>query len=297
MIQMQVGALVDHQSWGRGKILALRHPNVQAYFPSIGVDAGGPVKLVQQAVLTLSRVQSDPLFDGVDGKPAAKGGVGVRRPLKRPDLNLEQAVDWFSQEYPDRFSGARFIKAELAPKRDAHKLFVDRLGGEAGKKLLAGKESEEIGNLLDALYRATNIPSRLEIAAAHEGLKAPEAASRLLDSLQGLLDTPGPGAFGRLVNAVGALPTRHDSKVLTWPNVTLLPFLADPARFIVTKPEITKLAAGRMGLDLVYSTAVKWDTYDRVLDMSRRLLERLTPLGAKDFIDVQTFIWVTRKLK
>jgi hypothetical protein len=43
---IQVGSLVEHKAWGRGKILALRPPNAQAYFPSIGPHAGGAVKLV-----------------------------------------------------------------------------------------------------------------------------------------------------------------------------------------------------------------------------------------------------------
>ena len=51
--------------------------------------------------------------------------------------------------------------------------------------------------------------------------------------------------------------------------MTILPFLADPKRFIVSKPEIGKQVAGRLGKDLVYSSAVKWDTYNKVLDMSR----------------------------
>jgi hypothetical protein len=64
----------------------------------------------------------------------------------------------------------------------------------------------------------------------------------------------------------------------------------------VLKPEVVKKAAGRAGRDLVYSTTIKWDAYERTLDLSRSLLESLAPLGAKDFIDVQSFMWVTREL-
>ena len=81
-----------------------------------------------------------------------------------------------------------------------------------------------------------------------------------------------------------------------WPIVTLLPFLADPARFIALKPTNTELMAARMGANLKYDTTPNWETYDAALHMARALLGRLQPLGAKDLIDVQQFMWVTREL-
>ena len=80
-------------------------------------------------------------------------------------------------------------------------------------------------------------------------------------------------------------------------TVAVLPFLADPTRFMVSKPEIFRQIAARMDVELSPSTTVKWDSYARVLDVSRQLQSRLAPLGASDFIDVQTFVWVTRHLK
>ena len=294
---MQVGVLVEHAIWGRGKVLALRSPNAQAYFPSLEPAAGGPTRLVQLAVLKLSPVQSDPAFDDVPGTVAGKPGARARRPPKRPANDLSKALEWFAEEYPGRFSDPRLVADEIQYKRDAHQLFVDRLAGESGRALLAGGDLAEVGTVLDALYHATNIPSRFEIMAMHDGLKTPEAAGRLLDGLLAFLDAPAPRTFAAFAEAVGALPApAAGSRVLTWPNVTIAPFLADPDRFIVTKPEITKQAAGRMAIDLLYSSAVKWDTYQRVLDMSHRLLDALKPLGATDFIDVQSFVWVTRKL-
>lgn len=298
-MDVRVGSLVEHRSWGRGKILALRQPNAEAYFPTLAFDAQGPTRVVRLAALSMSAVQSDPLLDQVGGKPghAGKPGVRARRPLKRPDHSLDQAIEWFQREYPGRFSDPRFVKDEITDKRGAHTLFVDRLGNGGAERLLAKGDGAEIGTLLDVLYHQTSIPSRFEIMAAHDGLKVPDAAVRVLEALLALLAAPGQKAFAGLVEAVGALPApATGSRVLTWPNVTILPFLADPTRFIVTKPEISKQIGARMGRDLLYSTAVRWDTYDRVLDMSRSLLDTLAPLGATDFIDVQSFVWVTRKL-
>jgi hypothetical protein len=84
--------------------------------------------------------------------------------------------------------------------------------------------------------------------------------------------------------------------VHTWPIVTLLPFFADPTRFIALKPTNTELMAARMGANLKYDTTPNWETYEAATQMAKQLLARLAPLGAKDMIDVQQFMWVTREL-
>ena len=59
-------------------------------------------------------------------------------------------------------------------------------------------------------------------------------------------------------------------KVLTWPNVTLLPFLADPTRFMVLKPSSTESMAARMNFDLRYQTVPNWSTYEAMQQDERR---------------------------
>lgn len=299
MKPLQVGELVEHAVWGRGKVLAVDHQNADVYFPSQAGTDRGPEAKVRLQMLTRSEVQSDPAIDAIDFKPTAGGKVkaSVPRPRKRPDHDLEQAIDWFRKEYPGLFGDEKLVKDELTYKREAHGLYVDRLGEGRGRQLLAEANGAEAGQVLDAIWRHTNIPSRFEIMAAHDGLKDAGAALGLLEALLDFLEAPGADAFARLSGAVAALPApASGSRVHTWPNVTILPFLADPSRFIVTKPEITKKVAARMGRDLQYSTAVKWDTYARVLDLSQALQETLEPLGARDYIDVQSFVWVTRTL-
>ena len=85
--------------------------------------------------------------------------------------------------------------------------------------------------------------------------------------------------------------------MLTWPNVTLLPFLAEPKKYMALKPTNTELMAARMNFDLRYNARPNWSTYEAMQRMSAFLMQRLGPLGAKDMIDVQAFMWVTRDLK
>ena len=98
-----------------------------------------------------------------------------------------------------------------------------------------------------------------------------------------------------MAEAVSQLPA-DGGKVNTWPIVTLLPFLADPKKFIALKPTNTELIAARMAFDLKYDSTPNWETYDQTLRMAAQLLTRLAPLGAKDMIDVQQFMVVTKDL-
>ena len=84
--------------------------------------------------------------------------------------------------------------------------------------------------------------------------------------------------------------------MLTWPVVTILPFLAKPDAHMFLKPVQTQKIAEAFTVDLLYSAYPKWTTYDRLLTLSNRLLDRLRPLGARDLIDVQSFMWVVAGL-
>ena len=157
---------------------------------------------------------------------------------------------------------------------------------------------EDIAEGLNELYHATNIPSRFEIMAAHDGLKDGQAAGRVLKNLLDFLAEPAAATFDSLVGSVASLPAPADgSRVLTWPNATILPFLGDPKRFMVLKPQVSRRMSPRLGVDLTYSASPGWHTYDALLDMSKELLVRLSPLGARDYIDVQSFMWVSKDLE
>ena len=121
--------------------------------------------------------------------------------------------------------------------------------------------------------------------------------SALVDTLRTavlkLIDEGGERAFAGLVEATGSLPADPGrARVLTWPIVTILPFLAKPNGHMFLKPMQTQRIAEAFTFDLSYSAYPKWGTYARLLTLSNRLLERLRPLGARDLIDVQSFMWV-----
>jgi len=59
------------------------------------------------------------------------------------------------------------------------------------------------------------------------------------------------------------------------------------------KPGVTQKAVKRLAFDLHYSAKPNWTTCDALLRMGKIYLELLRPHGAKDLIDVQSFVWQT----
>jgi hypothetical protein len=59
------------------------------------------------------------------------------------------------------------------------------------------------------------------------------------------------------------------------------------------KPAVTNGAANSNRSELNYSPQLNWLTYKQLLAFSAMLLPRLRERGARDLMDVQSFIWVS----
>jgi hypothetical protein len=273
-------------------------------FPSLGADPDASRRKLQLVTdfVTVSSTKADSDLDAIETGPVARrrggrsGGAPTRR-RKAVNTNLAASITWFKSAHPGLFDDPKLITDEIQAKRDAHKLYETHFGKGKGRALLGSQDFKAIADGLVQVYGATNIPSVFEIRAIKNGLADKAAAGRLLEGLLTFFETPGAETFAKLTESVGGLPTTTSgSRVLTWPNVTVVPFLADPARFVVLKPEASQKIAGRMERDLLYSTAPSWPVYEDFLRLSADLFAALKPLGAKDYIDVQSFVWVTRQL-
>ena len=209
----------------------------------------------------------------------------------------KQALDWFVREYPGRFSDPKYQREERTYKWEAHRRFVELLGDAQLDTLLgAGAISTIVERILKIVRVNKMMLSRYEMMALNDGLKDVAAATRYAESIAGLLGAEETNAalFDKTAATVSGLQAEQgQARVFTWPIVTLLPFLAAPDRFMFLKPRVTQTAAARLGFDLLYTSTPNWGTYSRLLDMSRLLMQSLKPLGARDFIDVQSYIWMT----
>ena len=292
-----VGILVEHTVWRRGKVIEIISPYAIIHFPALADSPQGPQRKLREdaAQLTKSTVQSDPELDGIETGPAKPKKVSKRK-VKDLQNDLDAALQWFETTYPAKFDDEKFVDNDLRNKRSAAEVFAANFGEGRGAAMISEGKHAEIAGAFDGIFRATNILSPFEVKAVHKAfVKADESSTKVLGATLAFTANPGQQSFKAMAEAVSQLPA-DGGKVHTWPIVTLLPFLADPKRFIPLKPTNTELIAARMGANLKYDTTPNWETYDAFLRMSKSLLDRLASLGAKDMIDVQQFMWVTRDL-
>ena len=94
-----------------------------------------------------------------------------------------------------------------------------------------------------------------------------------------------------MCEAVSSLP-RKQTRVLTWPIVTVFGFLAQPGRHIFLKPNVTRAAAAEYGFDFQYESRPSWETYASLLEFASVCRQDLRDLKPRDMIDLQSFIWV-----
>jgi len=106
----------------------------------------------------------------------------------------------------------------------------------------------------------------------------------------------GGDAFGarleRFTAALDQAPQRQ-TRLAKWPVATLFPFVADPGRHLVVKPNLMKRAAERLGFELAYQSRPNARTYAAVMDYVGWLQGELASWRPRDLIDVQGFLWVT----
>ena len=97
--------------------------------------------------------------------------------------------------------------------------------------------------------------------------------------------------FERWCETIASLPLEQ-TRVLTWPLVTVFPFIAQPKTHIFLKPNVTKIAAREYGFDLEYASKPNFDTYKGLLEFARMVRRDLSDLRPRDMIDLQSFLWV-----
>jgi len=121
------------------------------------------------------------------------------------------------------------------------------------------------------------------------------AAKKLFTALFAVLDAPdvSESTYLPYIESVLNLPQEaNKARVGTWPIVTLLPFIAQPERHMFLKPTNSNAAAESLAFNLKYQAQPNWKTYEALLTMGNEYFKLIKHLGPRDFIDVQSFIWV-----
>jgi hypothetical protein len=202
----------------------------------------------------------------------------------------------FELFYPDGFEDETYLVAERSYKERAHLEWDSHLGPADFRKLLARGEFRQIADIAVKIESRTNLLFSFEKMALRDALKTPAGARLFATELYAFLWGRGSPQrrFQDWVQAVADLP-RRQTRVLTWPLVTVFGYIARPDRHLFLKPRVTRKAARAYGFDFEYDSKPSWAGYRSLLTFAaivRRDLDRKPGFKARDMIDIQSFIWV-----
>ena len=201
----------------------------------------------------------------------------------------------FLRAFPGGFKDATYLEWERDYKVEAHKRWEAALPVERFRELLSQDRHEDIAATAVRVEQQTrhSMLFSFEKMALRDAVKTREGSRTFAEGLYQYLHGEGemPERFERWVAAVEALP-RRQTRVLTWPLITVFGFLAQSDVHFFLKPNVTKIAARRYGYPFQYVSRPSWPVYEDMLRFASVVRRDLRDLKPRDMIDVQSFLWV-----
>jgi hypothetical protein len=201
----------------------------------------------------------------------------------------------FLRFFPGGFRDETYLDWERDYKVETHDRWEEALSEPEMRRLMAEGEFAEIAT------RAIRVEQRsrhsmifsFEKMALRDAVRSPGGARRFAEGLHDYLHGSGSleERFERWVEAVASLP-RRQTRVLTWPLVTVFGFIAQPRVHVFLKPNTTRAAAREYGFEFPYSSRPNWTTYDSLLRFAATIRRDLKDMKPRDMIDIQSFMWV-----
>lgn len=299
MADLEDGMLVQHSTLGVGKVVAVEPNAVHVFFPDS--DRRFAAKLRLPAARALLRTDGALRDSWLEGLTAFSLDPKMGRyALAASWLTHDEAVEQFLAAFPGGFTGAAYAsgKSARAPRwRAGQAAWAETFRMAEGARALESGDPKELARRALAVER---LIAPLHPAPDEGAMKAAladgETARPFWTALADLLSVPSPSRarFEKLFAAARELPVEPAQQ---WLVATLFPFLASPGRHVLVRPKITCEAAARLGCDVGDDASPNWTTYAAVRALHGQLLERLGPSGAKDFVDVESFLHVTATAK
>ena len=199
----------------------------------------------------------------------------------------------FLRFFPKGFNDPKYVDWERGYKWEAHERWETDLGREKFRTLLSNDEYVEAAQLAVRIESRTNLLFSFEKMALRDAVKSKAGARDFSEGLYDFLHGRGgdQARFERWCDVISGLP-RRQTRVLTWPLVTVFGFIALPETHFFLKPMVTRAAAREYGFDFEYRSRPNWDTYSSLLCFSRTVSRDLRDLRPRDMIDIQSFLWV-----
>jgi hypothetical protein len=199
----------------------------------------------------------------------------------------------FLRFFPDGFRDETYLDWERNYKWKAHLQWNELLGFTDYRELIRRRKFSEIASRALKIESRTNLLFSFEKMAIRDAVKSPLGARAFATGLYHFLYGAGTAEmkFERWRDVVAALP-RKQTRVLTWPVLTVFGFLAQPDIHIFLKPNVTRIAAEEYGFDFQYQSRPSWNNYASILKFAEVVRRDLRDLRPRDMVDLQSFIWV-----
>jgi hypothetical protein len=219
-------------------------------------------------------------------KPSAKG-VTKKVPNAWP---FDEAYKRFEAKYPGGFGDAAFLKDEREVKTAARARWQEQFGPNGLSQLQASKNPEEAAKAFVKVNTGLNLLHPIEFAKFKSALASSPNSLALAQELVAAADegSLSEARFNSLLKAYEACGI----KTGLWTLLTHWLYLGSAKGFPFMKPTITKAAAEGLALSLNYETKPSYAGYQKVVELYDKLWTLLEPKGAKDWQDLQSFVWI-----
>ena len=219
--------------------------------------------------------------------------AGTPRSGRKPTPGAAACRRKFLRFFPGGFHDETYLDWERNYKWKAHQQWSLLLGRGEWDKLARQGEFTEIAARAVRIESRTNLLFSFEKMALRDAVKSAAGARAFAQGLHEFLHGRGAGAsrFARWCAVVEGLP-RKQTRVLTWPLVSVWGFIAQPGKHFFLKPNVTRIAARQYGFDFRYQSRPSWQTYASLLQFAGAVEKDLRDLKPRDMIDIQSFLWV-----
>ena len=214
-------------------------------------------------------------------------------PLTAATAGARRCRRKFLRFFPEGFRDETYRAWERDYKENAHREWNRVLNQSFHHALLRQGEFAEVALRAVRIEARTNLIFSFEKMAMRDAVKTAAGAEAFATGLYDFLYGRGgiEEKFERWCQTVSSLP-RKQTRVFTWPIVTVFGFIAQPDRHIFLKPNVTRRAAREYGFPLHYESRPSWKTYANYLHFSDQVRQDIADLHPRDMIDLQSFIWV-----
>ena len=199
----------------------------------------------------------------------------------------------FLRHFPGGFADGTYLAWERDYKVAAHDAWQRELSRDRLDELIDAEDFATIAQTAVRIESRTNLLFSFEKMALRDAVKSPAGARTFALGINDYLHGAGSlqQRFDRWVDCVAQLP-RKQTRVLTWPVVTVFGMIGAPKQHIFLKPNVTKIAAEAYGFDFRYLSRPNSETYESYLAFAERVRRDTKDLRPRDMIDVQGYIWV-----